>query len=140
MIITFEGRDWDFRDDKIGIQQAMAMHLEHGLTLRAWQEGITDLDPRAIQCSYWLMLQQNGEIRPLRGLDFEAIEFMAAYIAALQAEREKEAAEPDPTQDGSPPEGIPTPTSPGSSMSRSAKSATTTSSPSPASADSGPLT
>ena len=136
--VHFEGRDWEFEDDRLTIAQAMVMHAEHGLTLRAWQDGIKELDPRAIACSYWLMLQQNGVVKPLREVDFEPVTFMTAYIEALEAGKQATAAEPDPTPGVSLPAA--TPKRPGSSTSRSAKSAAATSSSSPASATSAPET
>jgi hypothetical protein len=143
MTITFEGRDWELDDDHVGVQQAMVFHLVHGLTLRGWMEGIKELDPRAIQCTYWLMLQQNGIEKPLKDLDFDAIGYMGAYVEALQAEKERKEAleaekEPDPTQDSRP--ATKTPRSPGSSTSPSAKSGASTSSSSPGSAASEPPT
>ena len=141
--VHFEGRDWEFEDDRLTIAQAMVMHAEHGLTLRAWQDGIKELDPRAIQCTYWLMLQQNGIEKPLKDLDFDAIGYMGAYVEALQAEKERKEAleaakEPDPTQDSRP--ATKTPRSPGSSTSPSAKSGASPSSSSPGSAASEPPT
>ena len=141
--ITFEGRDWQYDEDHVPVMQAMAFHSVHGLTLRAWMEGIRELDPRAIQCAYWLMLQQNGERRPLKDLDFDAIGFMSAYAEGLQAESERKKAleaekEPDPTQDSLP--ATKTRRPPGSSTSPSAKSAASTSSSLPGSAASEPPT
>ena len=143
LTIHFGGRDWEYDEDHIGVMQAMAFHSVHGLTLRAWMDGMKDLDPRAIQCTYWLMLQQAGEQKPLKDLDFDAMDFLTAYVEAMQAEAERKkaaeaAAQPDPTQD-SRPDGK-TPASAGSSTSRSAKSAPSTSSSSPASATSEPPT
>ena len=140
LTVRFEDRDWAFDDDKVTLAQAMVFHQEHGLTLRGWQDGIKELDPRSIACSYWLMLQQNGIIKPLRDVDFEVLEFMSAYVEAMQAEAERKKAEepePDPTPAASLPD-IPTPPPSGSSPSRSRKSAASTSTSSPGSATSGP--
>ena len=137
--IKWEDREWPYDDDHLTVQQAMAFQSVHGFTLHGWTEGIKELDPRAFQCIYWLMLQQNGEQTTLKDLDFDLIEFMSAYVEAIQAEGERrkaleEQAEPDPTQD-SPPDGS-TPRPPGSSKSPSAKSAASTSSSLPAPATS----
>lgn len=130
--VHFEDRDWEFEDDKVQLKQAMVFHQEYGLTLRAWQDGVKDLDPRSIACSYWLMLQQNGVVRPLRDVDFDTLAFMMAYVEGMQAEAERkkaEEAEPDPTPDGSlpdtktlPPQGSSTRTSKGSAASTSSSS------------------
>jgi hypothetical protein len=141
LTITFEGRDWQYDSDKLDVLPAMAFHSVHGLTVRAWIEGIQETDPRAFQCAYWLMLQQNGVEKPLKDLNFDLLEFMTAYAEAIMAaaERQKEleaAKEPDPTQDSL--LAMKTRKPPGSSTSPSAKSAASTSSSSPAPATSEP--
>jgi hypothetical protein len=108
LIIEFEGREWEYDEDAVSVQQAMAMHLAHGFTIKAWQQAIPELDPRAVQCCYWLMLQQNGVKKPLKDLDFAAVEFMSAYMKGLRADdaEDDEEPEPDPTPP-SPPEDPP---------------------------------
>lgn len=109
MIIEFEGREWQYDEDKVSVQQAMALHLAHGLTIKAWQAGISELDPRSLQFCYWLMLSQNG-VKPglLKDLDFAVVEFIGAYSDAQPAEvvAEAEAVVADPTPP-SPPEDPP---------------------------------
>ena len=143
LTITFEGRDWEYDSDKLDVLPAMAFHSVHGLTVRAWIEGIQETDPRAFQCAYWLMLQQNGVEKPLKDLNFDLMAFMTAYAEAIvdAVERKKELEaekEPDPTQDSLPVTKTPRP--PGSSTSRSAKSAASTSSSLPGPAGSEPPT
>jgi hypothetical protein len=110
LIIEFEGRSWQYDEDKVSVQQAITLHLTYGLTISAWQLGVAELDPRALQFCYWLMLQQGGVKKPLKDLDFAVIEFIEAYRGAQDArdaeEAEAESAEPDPTPP-SPPEDPP---------------------------------
>lgn len=102
MKLSFEGREWDFDEDAITIQQGIAIHLAYGFTISAWLQGMTEADPRAWQCAYWLMLQQNGITKPIKDCDGSLVAFMSAYAAAQEpAEPEPE---PDPT---SPSEGQP---------------------------------
>lgn len=112
MIIEFEGKSWQYDEDAVTVQQAMALHLAHGLTIKAWQQAIPELDPRAVQFCYWLMKQQNGEKKtPLKDCEFPAVEFMSAYMAGLKAdvaEEDEEEPEPDPTPP-SPPDAPPSP-------------------------------
>jgi hypothetical protein len=108
LIIEFEGRSWQYDEDAVTVQQAIALHLTHGLTIKAWQAGISELDPRALQFCYWLMLSQN-DVKPglLKDLDFAVVEFINAYSEG-QAPAAEEEPEPDPTQP-SPPEDPPSP-------------------------------
>lgn len=109
MIIEFEGREWEYDEDAVSVQQAIAMHLAYGFTIKAWQQAIPEMDPRAVQCCYWLMLQQSGVKKVLKDCEFGAVQFLAAYMKALRATDEDDAEpEPDPTQP-SPPDGPPSP-------------------------------
>ena len=85
MIIKFEGRDWEYDEDRITVQQAVAIHLAYGLTLQDFVNGIGNLDPRSLQCAYWLMLAQNGVKRAVRDCEFPLVAFIAAYADAQQA-------------------------------------------------------
>lgn len=105
MKIEFEGRTWQYDEDEITLEQAMAMRLVHGLTILDWQEGLARLDERALQCSYWLMLNQNGIVKPVLECEFSPVAFTVAYRDAQAAERaaekakaeaEKAAADPTP--------------------------------------------
>ena len=120
MNIDFEGRTWEYDEDRVTVQQAMVLHLAYGLTIKAWQAAIPELDPRALQFCYWLMLQQNGVIRPLKDCDFAAVEFIAAYSAAQQEEAPA-VPEPDPT--------VPSPSPPAATPSTAPSTPTATTRP-----------
>lgn len=96
MIINLDDREYTYDEDRITLKQGIAIHLAYGFTVSAWLKAMTDADPRAWQCAYWLMLQQNGEVKPIADCDGPLIEFMSAYADAQQAETAAEAA-PDPT-------------------------------------------
>jgi hypothetical protein len=92
MNVNFEGRTWEFDQNTITVLQGIAMHLAYGLTIKGLLLGIQEMDPRAIQCDYWLMLQQNGVTRPIKECEFDAIAFLAALGDARQAEEAPEEA------------------------------------------------
>lgn len=102
MKVEFEGRTWEYDEDRVSVQQAIAFHFAYGFNILDWQLAIEKLDPRALQCCYWLMLQQAGVVGPLKDCDFAVVEFAAAYRAAQDAEAAEEP-EPDPTSE--PPSG-----------------------------------
>ncbi len=97
MKLSFDGREWEFSEDAITIQQAIAIHLAYGFTVAAWLDGMGRSDPRAWQCAYWLMLAQNGETRPLKDCDGPLVAFMSAYAEAQQEAQAVPEPEPDPT-------------------------------------------
>ena len=92
MKIEFEGRTWQFDEDEITVKQGIAIHLAYGFTVSAWLEELAKLDPRAVQCTLWLMYQQNGVSKPIADCDGSLVAFMTAYTEARQAEAEADAA------------------------------------------------
>lgn len=90
MKITFEGRDWEFDETEITVKQGIAIYLVHSITIAEFSEGLVMLDPRALQAGYWLMLQQNGVVKPIADCDFRAAAFAEAYATARVAEQEAE--------------------------------------------------
>jgi hypothetical protein len=106
--ITFEGREWEFSLEAIDLKQGVAIHLAYGFTLDAWFRALGDTDPRALQCLWWLMLQQDGQVMPIQDANCGLIALAAAFGDAQDAEDEAEP-EPDPTSPPSPPGGPPSP-------------------------------
>lgn len=112
MRITFEGREWDFDMESITLKQGVAMHLAYGFNLDQWLEALQDTDPRALQCLWWLMLQQDGQVMPLKDADCSLIQLAAAFGDSQDEEEEpEEPEEPDPTPP-SPPAVPPSPAPP----------------------------
>jgi hypothetical protein len=96
--ITFEGREWDFDLEAVTLKQGVAMHLAYGFNLDQWFEALGETDPRALQCLWWLMLQQDGKKGALADADCSLIELAAAFGDAEDEEgQEEEPEEPDPT-------------------------------------------
>lgn len=95
MKITFEGRDWEFDESEITVKQGVAIHLAHGITIAQFSQGLIDMDARALQAGYWLMLQQNDVVKPIAACDFRAVAFAEAYangrLADMEAEKAKQA-------------------------------------------------
>lgn len=96
MKITFQDREWEFDLEAITLKQGIAIHLAYGFNLDQWFEAMGDTDPRALQCLWWLILQQDGQVMPLKDADCSLIELATAFGEA-QDEEEETADEPDPT-------------------------------------------
>lgn len=111
MKLTFEGRDWEYDPQRITVRQAMAFQAAYGFTLQTYEQAIEDADPRALQCLYWLILDQNDVRGPLTECDFDITEVFTAISdasealrAALAAEKAAAGAVPEvPTRPGGPP-------------------------------------
>ena len=100
MRITFEGREWDFDLEAITLKQAVAMHLAYGFTIDDWFKALGDADPRALQCLWWLMLQQDGKVLAIKDADCRIMALAEAFGEAEDAAQAE--AEPDPTSQPSP--------------------------------------
>jgi hypothetical protein len=95
--IEFEGRTWEFDEDEVTVKQAMVLHLTYKMTLKDWIEGLGQVDQRALHFTYWLMLQQNGVVKPIADCDPKVIAFGVAFAEARQADSAEPEPEPDPT-------------------------------------------
>ena len=113
MRIEFEGREWDFDPERITLKQGVAMHLAYGFNLDQWFEALSDTDPRALQCLWWLMLQQDGQVLPLKDADCSLIQLAAAFGDSQDEEAGEAEGEPEP--DPTPPSPPAAPPSPGPS-------------------------
>jgi hypothetical protein len=133
MIIHFQGRTYDFDDDRITVDEFREMKRKYKLTARAFDKGVTEGDPDALTCLYWVMQRQAGnhdlvlsdEINFPVGPLYTAIsDAQAAEEEANKAELEaqaEQAAAAVPTQPAGPTSSAPpsppatTPASPGPS-------------------------
>jgi len=60
----------EFNPGKLDLKQAFAIKNTTGLTPRALLEGISDLDPAAMQALVWFMRFRNGETVDLLSINF----------------------------------------------------------------------
>lgn len=106
MRITFEGREWEFDLEAITLKQAVAMHLAYGFTLDSWFKACGETDPRALQCLWWLMLQQDGQVLAIKDADCALIALAEAFGEAMDEQETTEAeGGPDPTSPSRSPTG-----------------------------------
>jgi hypothetical protein len=115
--ITFEDRDWQFDEDELDTKQATVLYYTYKMTIEDWIAGVSHADQRSLHFSYWLMLQQNGVIKPIADCNPKIIAFAVAYGAAREAEAEaaEAAAEAEaptvvptiPSPPGEPPSPVP---------------------------------
>jgi hypothetical protein len=114
MIVTFEGRNWNWDFDAIGIDEWRIVKRNYKMTPKAVQTGMDEADPDSMTVIYWTMLRQAGQqdavlsdaLKPDiillnnavgTAIEQEAAERKAAEQAELEAAAAK-AAELGPTQ------------------------------------------
>lgn len=94
MIVSFEGRDWTFDEDRVTVDQYREVKRKYGLTAKAQSEGVNEGDPDALTCLYWFMQLQSGEPHAILSdkINFEVGPLYTAISAANEREAEAEAA------------------------------------------------
>ena len=112
IIKDFEGRDWDWDFDKIGVDEWREVKRKLKMTPKAVQVGLDEADPDAMTVAYWTMLQQAGlPSQPLgdnlkpdilklnqavgTAIELELADRQAAALAELEAAAQRAATESD---------------------------------------------
>lgn len=101
-MIKWQGSEYEFEIDKVATPELREIKRKYKLTLRGLLDGLEQLDVDAITCMYWLVMRSDGKHDDLvlsDDLNFPVVEFMSAWADG------QETPEPDPTQDGSLPDG-----------------------------------
>lgn len=89
MIITFEGRDWEWDPETdVTVKEATVLRLFCGFSIADWLDGLKTMDERSWTFQYWLLRKRNGVVEPIADLDFGLVTFAQAYIAAAKASGE----------------------------------------------------
>ena len=94
MIITFEGKDWQFDREKINTDEWRELQRKYKMTPKRFEEGISEAHVDASTFLYWILLRQSGDQRAVLGdhLKPDIIALNAAIGAA-------DADEPDDDED-----------------------------------------
>jgi hypothetical protein len=108
MIITYDGRDWQFDREAITVDEWRELKRKYKMTPKGFEEGISEADPDASTFLYWVLLRQSGQqgavlsdaLKP----DIIALNKAIADADADEpAEEAAPAAEADPTGGGASP-------------------------------------
>jgi hypothetical protein len=100
VIITYEGRTYDFDLEDLTVRQAIRIEKHIGGTLEQFEKGIGTGNLACYQALGWLILHGGDEGTPIGDVDFKIARLSKAFEAAVLAEAEAaKAAEagPDPT-------------------------------------------
>ncbi|GAA1701643.1 hypothetical protein [Fodinicola feengrottensis] len=80
--VDWEGKTYDFDPEDIDVKQGIAIQYGTGMTLKAFNDGIQEVDVHAWQALMWLMKNQNGEQCNIQDLNFKVNAFSNAINAA----------------------------------------------------------
>lgn len=105
MLVHFEDTDYQFELEDIDVSQARYIKRQTGLSIKAFLDGLGEIDPDCVVAAYWLMKAQNGTVVDMNKVNFKLIRFGDALGEAMKAEDEAE----NPT--GEPVEALPQKTS-----------------------------
>lgn len=83
--VQWENKEYLFDPEDIDVRQGIAIQYGTGMTLKAFNEGIQEVDVHAWQALMWLMKDQNGETCNIADLNFKVNAFSTAIN---DAERE----------------------------------------------------
>lgn len=99
LFFTVDGTEYEFDQNKLALAESIAIKKAIGFTVRDFQEGLTTMDPEALQAMVWLAKRRAGVATRMQDIDFDVV----ALCSTLRYE-EPAAAEVDP------PQGLPTQT------------------------------
>jgi hypothetical protein len=88
VLIEWDGREWAVDTEEITLTQAFVIKdstkddgaWPAGRPLQPWLAGVGSGDPACLRGLYWLMLQQDGQERPVHGLDFAVLKYHTAWV------------------------------------------------------------
>jgi hypothetical protein len=117
MIISYDGKDWQFDREAITVDEWRELKRKYKMTPKGFQDGIAEADPDASTFLYWILLRQSGDQRAVLGdhLKPDVIALNEALSAEPGEEGEEDGAGPeaDPTKAGaSPAQSPPAPATP----------------------------
>jgi len=111
-MLTFghNGKEYEFDQNKLDLSEAIAVKVvTGGMTIKAFQIGMQELDPEALKAIVWLAKRRAGEAVKYDGVTFDVVELMSSMKQTTPAGEATETPTEDPT---GPPEQIPIPQNP----------------------------
>lgn len=103
MIIRYDGQDYPFDMDDVGIRQALAIEKFMGCSFDEWGKKLQAGDLQARQALGWLILRPDSAgplsalVQAIGDTDFKMVALGKALEAAFAAEAAAADAEPGPT-------------------------------------------
>ena len=96
MRIEYEGESYDFDLDDLTVKQALKIEKHIGGPMMDFEKGMITGSAVCYQAMGWLIFH-HGDSTPIADVDFKFGKLAKGFEAAMAAEREAQAAGPDPT-------------------------------------------
>jgi hypothetical protein len=100
VIITYEGQQYPFDMDDIGVKQGIKIESFMGCSFEEWGKKLQAGDLKARQALGWVILTGGDLSVPVEDTDFKMVALANALNAAFEAEAAKAAAEAEPVPTG----------------------------------------
>jgi hypothetical protein len=71
MKVTVDGSTYDYDANRLMVSEAMEIQEKTGLNLRRWNEGLQEMDARAVKGLIYLLKRRAGETVDWASLDFD---------------------------------------------------------------------
>lgn len=108
LFFTLDDIEYEFDQNKLALAEAIAVKVESGLTIKAFQEGLGEMDPYALKAMVWLAKRRVGIKTRYEDVEFDVVSF--AKTLRVQTPSGESA---------DPPSGQPTPTGSDNGMTQS---------------------
>jgi len=109
LIIDYEGRQYDYDEDALDIDQAIKIEKHIGGPMLDWEQGMGTGRAECVRVLGWLILHGGSLDVPIASVNFSYGKLMKAFSAAAEkqaaaqaAAAAKDTAAPDPTAAGVP--------------------------------------
>jgi hypothetical protein len=95
MIIEYQGRQYDFDQDAITVDEWRELKRKYKMTPKGWQDGINEADPDAMTFLWWVLARAAGQPGLTLGdhLKPDVIALNNALGTAVEEEERREAAQ-----------------------------------------------
>lgn len=115
MKFSYEGRVYEYQQDKMPLADAVAIKAHTGMGVRSYMDGIKDFDPDAFTAMVFLALRRAGEVPRWEDIDFDVMELMESFEGDAEAPppgpaagktqwpEDEPTSVPSPSSDSSPP-------------------------------------
>lgn len=79
LTFDYDGQTYEFDQNKLDLTEAIAVKVETGgMTIKAFQLGINELDPDALKAMVWLSLRRAGTAVRYADVTFDVVELLSS--------------------------------------------------------------
>lgn len=79
LTFDYDGQTYEFDQNKLDLTEAIAVKVETGgMTIKAFQLGINELDPESLKAMVWLSLRRAGTAVRYADVTFDVVELLSS--------------------------------------------------------------